>query len=142
MAQRRKPVTLARVDGGESSALLKASPHPTEALGATEATLDRLLARWFHRYGGENYPRVLPRLPHHHDPVTTIGSCPFTPDADTDDTPATDQPDTDPSSWAGRHPDRAKRSPAKNLNGPGHGEAEGSANCDAVEADQARNRRR
>lgn len=61
---------------------------------------------------------------------------PPTPDADTDDN-GTDQPDTDPSSQGVGTQTGAAASGDEPSTDQGTGEAEGSANCDAVEADQA-----
>ena len=61
---------------------------------------------------------------------------PPTPDADTDDN-GTDQPDTNPSSQGVGTQTGAAASGDEPSTDQGTGEAEGSANCDAVEADQA-----
>ena len=61
---------------------------------------------------------------------------PPTPDADTDDN-GTDQPDTDPGSQGVGTQTGAAASGDEPSTDQGTGEAEGSANCDAVEADQA-----
>lgn len=61
---------------------------------------------------------------------------PPTPDADTDDN-GTDQADTDPSSQGVGTQTGAAASGDEPSTDQGTGEAEGSANCDAVEADQA-----
>ena len=61
---------------------------------------------------------------------------PPTPDADTDDN-GTDQPDTNPSSQGDGTQTGAAASGDEPSTDQGTGEAEGSANCDAVEADQA-----
>ena len=72
--------------------------------------------------------------PLHRDPVTTMGAMSTTPDADDN---GTDQSDTDPSSQGVGTQTGAAASGDEPSTDQGTGEAEGSANCDAVEADQA-----